>query len=134
MHKAVGDLIDFYNVQFYNQGNSEYNTYKELFIDASGFFSNTSVKQIMNRGIPPHKIIVGKPATSGDAMNTGYVNSTDLGAWCEKAATDLNWFGGGMFWQFKNDLSGNIIKAASNSLITKAKLAGIFVNNTIIPP
>lgn len=25
--KQVGSLIDFYNVQFYNQGNTQYNTY-----------------------------------------------------------------------------------------------------------
>lgn len=88
----------------------------------------------MDRGIPQHKIIVGKPATSGDAMNTGYVSSTDLGAWCEKAATDLNWYGGVMFWQFKNDLSGNIVKNATSGLIAKAKSAGKFFNNSIIPP
>jgi len=27
IHKAVGDLINFYNIQFYNQGNTQYNTY-----------------------------------------------------------------------------------------------------------
>ncbi len=42
--KEVGSLIDFYNVQFYNQGDTQYNTYNELFIKATGFFSNTSVK------------------------------------------------------------------------------------------
>lgn len=43
VHREVGHLIDFYNVQFYNQGNSEYNTYDELFNHATGFFSGTSV-------------------------------------------------------------------------------------------
>ena len=42
--KEVGNLIDFYNVQFYNQGDTKYNTYEELFIRSSGFFSNTSVQ------------------------------------------------------------------------------------------
>lgn len=27
IHESVGNLIDFYNVQFYNQGNTEYNSY-----------------------------------------------------------------------------------------------------------
>ena len=43
MDREVGSLIDFYNVQFYNQGNTQYNTYDELFIKANGFFSGTSV-------------------------------------------------------------------------------------------
>lgn len=44
VHQQVGHLIDFYNVQFYNQGNTQYNTYTELFETATGFFSGTSVK------------------------------------------------------------------------------------------
>lgn len=39
----------------------------------------------MDRGIPSHKIIVGKPCTQGDAMNTGYTSSVDLGNWAAKA-------------------------------------------------
>lgn len=27
VHEEVGDLIDWYNTQFYNQGNSQYNSY-----------------------------------------------------------------------------------------------------------
>ena len=60
----MGDLIDWYNVQFYNQGSTEYNTYAELFTTATGYFSQTSVKEIINRGIPSSKVIVGKPAAS----------------------------------------------------------------------
>lgn len=44
VNQQVGNLIDFYNVQFYNQDNTQYNTYDELFIKANGFFSGTSVK------------------------------------------------------------------------------------------
>jgi hypothetical protein len=59
----VGSLIDFYNVQFYNQGDSAYNSYSELFISATGTFSGTSVKEIAARGVPINMIVVGKPAT-----------------------------------------------------------------------
>ena len=31
VHEEVGNLIDFYNVQFYNQGDTQYNSYTELF-------------------------------------------------------------------------------------------------------
>jgi len=32
VHKEVGDTIDFYNMQFYNQGNNRYDTYQTLFL------------------------------------------------------------------------------------------------------
>lgn len=45
-------MIDFYSVQFYNQGNTAYDTYAELFTQSTGTFSGTSVQEIINRGIP----------------------------------------------------------------------------------
>ena len=42
--KQVGNLINFYLIQFYNQGDSPYNNYTELFVSASGkTFNGTSV-------------------------------------------------------------------------------------------
>ena len=82
----MGSLIDFYMIQFYNQANSKYNTYDELFIHATGdVFNGTSVKEIAARGIPLKKIVVGKPVTLRDVSNTGFVNQTDLGTWAAKA-------------------------------------------------
>jgi hypothetical protein len=37
-------MINFYNVQFYNQGNTAYDTYKTLFKKSDGYFLLTSVK------------------------------------------------------------------------------------------
>jgi hypothetical protein len=74
-------------VQFYNQGDTKYNTYTELFIRSTGTFSNTSVKEIIGRGIPSNKIIVGKPAAQMDVMNTGLVSLSDLGTWSSRAFT-----------------------------------------------
>jgi chitinase len=87
VHKRAGHAIDFYNVQFYNQGDTRYDSYNELFISASGFFSGTSVKEIIARGIPANKIVVGKPVNQGDASNTGTVSMTDLGQWTSRAFT-----------------------------------------------
>ncbi len=42
--KQVGSLIDFYNIQFYNQGDTKYDTYDTLFIKSGGYFNGTSVK------------------------------------------------------------------------------------------
>lgn len=44
VHRQVGHLINFYNVQFYNQGNTTYDTYHKLFLESGGYFPGTSVK------------------------------------------------------------------------------------------
>ena len=44
VHDRVGNTIDFYTIQFYNQGNTNYESYQELFIKATGVFSGTSIK------------------------------------------------------------------------------------------
>ena len=49
IHEEVGHLIDWYNIQFYNQGNESYDSYEKLFGDGS----TTSVKSIMEKaGVP----------------------------------------------------------------------------------
>jgi hypothetical protein len=60
-------------VQFYNQGSTSYNTYNGLFLESTGYFTKTAVREMIARGIPSNKIIVGKPVTPGDAANSGYV-------------------------------------------------------------
>ena len=112
VHEAVGSMIDFYNVQFYNQGNTQYNTYTELFTHSTGYFSTTSVQEIINRGIPSEKVVVGKPATSAEAVNTGYVDFTSLGNWGAQAYNSFGWSAGFMVWQLKSDLQGTKIDAA----------------------
>jgi hypothetical protein len=79
---------------------------------ATGVFSGTSVKELINRGIPAKKIVVGKPATMSDVVNTGYVSPTDLGSWIAQAKREFNWRPSLMFWQFKNDPRGDIVKTA----------------------
>lgn len=44
IHQQVGHLIDFYNVQFYNQGDNRYDTYETLFVTSGSNFPGTSVK------------------------------------------------------------------------------------------
>jgi hypothetical protein len=36
IHKVIGHLVNFYNVNFFNQEESEYNTFDELFVHATG--------------------------------------------------------------------------------------------------
>lgn len=43
VEKAVGASIQFYNVQFYNQGSTSYNTSHSLFNVSGGWATGTSV-------------------------------------------------------------------------------------------
>ena len=107
----VGDYIDFFNVQFYNQGTSEYLTYETLFLESTGWSLGTAVLQIAEKGIPINKLLVGKPVTASDAHNTGYVPQATLANifhtarhdWWSHAWTNCSRVGGVMNWQFASD-------------------------------
>ena len=109
-------MINFYNIQFYNQGDSKYDSYEELFIASTGYFNGTSVKEIISKKVSSKKIVVGKPVTQGDASNTGFVPASDLGSWTTKGYTDLKWYGGVMYWQYVSDNGGNAIQSAAGHL------------------
>ena len=66
-------MIDFYNIQFYNQGSTTYDIYQTLFLQSNGWCPSTSVKEIADFGVDLDKIIVGKPAATQDAYNTGFL-------------------------------------------------------------
>ena len=124
----MGDLIDFYNVQFYNQVDTKYDSYNELFVHSTGFFSNTAVKEIISYGIPANKIVIGKPATPADASNTGWVDIGDLGQWLSRGFDEFGWYTGVMFWQFRNDYqsgTGSLMYQATHNLIKQTEEAGI---------
>lgn len=117
VEREIGDLIDFYNVQFYNQGDTSYDTYEKLFISSGGYFPGTSVQEIIDRGVPREKIVVGKPAVAKAAYNTGYMTPEALGAAVSKANDELGWRTGVMFWQYRFDTDGAIIKEAIGNLL-----------------
>ena len=71
INQEVGDLIDFYNVQYYNQGSTtNYQDCNSIVVSDSG----TAILEISaNLQIPLNKLVMGKPLNSGDASNTGSV-------------------------------------------------------------
>jgi hypothetical protein len=73
-------LIDYYNIQFYNQESSTYDSYDSLFVRSNGWSTKTSVLEMMAAGIPASKIVIGKPPTAGDAYNTGLVTASNFAA------------------------------------------------------
>ena len=79
--EEVGYLIDFYNVQFFNQMSLEYATYETLFLrsDSTTKKLGTSVSELVKRGINVKKIVIGKPVTKKNVYNTGWIDSRVLG-------------------------------------------------------
>jgi chitinase len=98
VNAKVGNLIDWYNIQFYNQGTTEYTTCAGLLTASSSTWPNTAVFQLAASGVALNKIVIGKPATTADA-NNGYIDPNTL-ATCLQQAKAQGWSGGAMFWQF----------------------------------
>ncbi|EJD39830.1 glycoside hydrolase [Auricularia subglabra TFB-10046 SS5] len=99
VHETVGDLIDWYNIQFYNQEASRYDTCETLLHESDGWFTGTSVFEIADSGVPLNKLVIGKPGAPEDATNTGYMHPADLGV-CVTQAANEGWDGGIMAWQW----------------------------------
>ncbi|KAF9038438.1 glycoside hydrolase [Panaeolus papilionaceus] len=99
VHAAVGNLIDFYNVQYYNQGASDYTTCTSLLTaSSSSTWPQTSVFQLISMGIPASKIVIGKPATKADG-SSGFV-PTSVMSDCLRQAKKQGWNGGVMAWEY----------------------------------
>ncbi|KAL4065918.1 glycoside hydrolase family 18 protein [Scleroderma yunnanense] len=96
--KTVGSLIDWYNVQFYNQGVNEYTTCSGLLDTSSSTWPSSAVFQIAAAGVSLNKIVIGKPATTADASN-GYMDPSTL-AGCLSTAKNQGWDAGVMVWQY----------------------------------
>jgi chitinase len=113
VHRQVGSLIDWYNLQFYNQGTSEYTTCSGLLDSSSATWPQTAVFQIGNNGVPLSKLVIGKPATTGDA-NNGFMSASTL-AGCLQNAKNRGWNGGAMVWQYPNAAASWIQTVRSSS-------------------
>ncbi|EIN14309.1 glycoside hydrolase [Punctularia strigosozonata HHB-11173 SS5] len=109
----VGDLIDWYNVQFYNQGTTEYTTCAGLLTASSSTWPNSALFQIAASGVPENKLVIGKPANSGDA-SSGYMDPSAL-AVCIGQAKSQGWSGGAMVWEFPDAASSWISTVRSDS-------------------
>ncbi|KAF7976283.1 hypothetical protein HWV62_7184 [Athelia sp. TMB] len=96
VNQEVGSQIDWYNVQFYNQGSTEYTTCAGLLTTSSSSWPKTALFQIAASGVPENKLVIGKPGSSGDASN-GYVAPATL-ATCVAQAKAKGWSGGVMSW------------------------------------
>ncbi|KAI8608484.1 glycoside hydrolase superfamily, partial [Chytriomyces sp. MP71] len=98
VNAEVGDLIDFYNVQFYNQGGSSYDDCECLLFKAKGWALQSSVFEISSgAGVPLDKVVIGKPVTQAgvDPGMTGFMDPVALAA-CFRQAIAKGWNAGAM--------------------------------------
>lgn len=105
VNEDAGSDIDYYNIQFYNQDSSTYDTYESLFNVSNGWATNTAVKQIAVN-VDKNKLVVGKGVKPEDFYNTGYVPVNDLASYLKQGVTD-GYSAGFMGWQFSSDTTGS---------------------------
>ncbi|KAJ3795919.1 putative chitinase [Lentinula aff. detonsa] len=96
VHQEVGSKIDWYNIQYYNQG-TEYTTCDGL-LTSSKMYPGSAVFEIMKGGVTADKVVIGKPGGQADAT-TGYMAPADL-AKCVATAKGNKWNGGVMSWEY----------------------------------
>lgn len=97
--QQVGDSIDFYNIQFYNQGDDQYTTCETLITNSGTDWPSTSVLEINSyAGLDLDKIVIGKPLDSGAADN-GYMDAATIHQ-CVELAQESGWNAGVMFWEW----------------------------------
>ncbi|KAJ7603875.1 glycoside hydrolase [Mycena polygramma] len=113
VHAAVGDIIDWYNIQFYNQGVDEYTTCTGLLTASSSAWPQSSVFEIAANGVDLNKLVIGKPATTADATN-GYMDPGTLSG-CLAQAKAQGWSAGAMTWQYPNAETAWITEVRSES-------------------
>lgn len=113
VHQQVGSLIDWYNVQFYNQGTTEYTTCSGLLTTSSSTWPGSALFQISASGVPLSKLVIGKPATTGDA-SSGYMSPSTLAS-CLQTAKAQGWNAGAMVWEYPDATSSWITTVRSLS-------------------
>ena len=71
------------------EGTTEYTTCAGLLTASSSTWPNTALFQIAASGVPLSKLVIGKPATTGDASN-GYMSTSTLAS-CVSQAKNEGW-------------------------------------------
>ncbi|KAL5519835.1 hypothetical protein ACEPAG_1495 [Sanghuangporus baumii] len=95
VQKNVGDMIDWYNMQFYNQ--QDYTDCITL-LTKSKTASKVSVFEISESGVDLNTIVIGKPGITTDA-DDGYTEPKTLAS-CLSQAKRKEWNAGTMVWEY----------------------------------
>ena len=82
---------------FSSEGTNEYTTCEGLLTQSSSTWPESSLFQIAANGVSLNKLVIGKPATAGDASN-GFIAPATL-AGCLAQAKAKGWSAGAMVWE-----------------------------------
>lgn len=102
--------IDFVNIQFYNQCPTCYSTFDSLMVDGDAeggdhsLTGQSALKQIIQNGVPPERLVIGKPIGPSGFANNGYVDPVSLHDWgCQVMNEDgyNGWHTGYMTWMYR---------------------------------
>jgi chitinase len=98
--------IDWYNMQFYNQGPSCYVDYNGLFISSGAScptFPHTAVNEIIAQsGAPASKLVIGKPITTADG-GSGWLAAGTFGNLLRQGISNGINHGGYMGWKWETE-------------------------------
>ena len=110
LEELTHGYIDFYNIQYYNQGAWEYQAYESfemLFpLKYQNISNPTSIESIASQGVPPEKIVLGKPITENDLSSSGFIPLDQLVVIIRQAQSENIAFGGVMGWKIDSDIDG----------------------------
>ncbi|TFK92139.1 glycoside hydrolase family 18 protein [Polyporus arcularius HHB13444] len=102
--KTVGSLIDWYNIQFYNQSPDPGYADCDTLLNTGG----SAVFNIQKSGVDVNKLVIGKPGGLDDvseaqqaAAGGGFIDPATLGT-CIQQAVSNGWKAGVMSFQFPN--------------------------------
>ncbi|KZP00464.1 glycoside hydrolase family 18 protein [Calocera viscosa TUFC12733] len=109
----AGSDIDWYNIQFYNQGTTMYTDCDGLLTTSDSTYPDTALFQINAAGVTLDKLVIGKPANSADAT-TGYMDPGTLATCVETAQSD-GWDAGVMTWEYPDAAASWIATVRADS-------------------
>ena len=95
--------INFLNVQYYNQNDSNYVTYDNIFVNSGTDFPESSVTDFPDD--MKNILVLGKPMRKNIDASTGYNTPQEINSIIIKAKNQLNWNAGIMTWQYPYDES-----------------------------
>ena len=77
--------------------------------------TGSSVSEIIAKGVPANKIVIGKVATQSDTRN-GFVSNTVLGSWIATFSQKVTPIKGVSLWEFSSDMEGEELNSAIGPL------------------
>ncbi len=91
--------INFFNVQAYNQGDTNYVNYNNIFVDSGTSFPASAFTQI-SPWIPLNKLVLGKPMRINIDASTGYNTPEEINSILLQAKNHLGYVGNLFTWQW----------------------------------